>query len=468
MLSLKQRLALRTRADIERFLAKLSPREANVLQRDWSFLARPKQLAPKGDWRTWLLLSGRSFGKTRAGSEWILQRVKQGYKSIALIAETKADARDVMVEVGESSILRVAPPELRPIYEPSKRRLTWKNGAIGTIFSGDEPDQLRGPQFDTAWVDEIAKFKYPSECWDNLELALRLGPNPQVLVTTTPRPIGIIRKLIDDPDTVTVKGSTYENQDNLSDRYIKRLLDKYEGTTIGRQEIYAELLSENPGAFWKRDTMLDAFRVKQEPTLDKIVVALDVASTSKKTSDLTGIVVCGKRGEHGFALEDLSGRYSPKEWAKTAIDALHRYKGNEIIAESNQGGEMISTVIHDIDKNVAVRLVHACLGKAIRCEPIVSKYEQGKVHHVGTLERLEDELCNWVPGQGPSPNRLDGLVWGMWALLIDGERPVLPVYSIELGGKRDTSHDLGIYDNEPDGPWIPGIPGICDGQGNRL
>jgi len=467
MLSLKQRLALRGKAEIDRFLEKLSPKEASALQRDWLFLARPKQLAPEGEWRVWLLLSGRSFGKTRAGSEWILQRVKQGYKSIGLIGETKADCRDVMVEVGESSILRVASPQLRPIYEPSKRRLTWSNGAIATVFSGDEPDQLRGPQFDTAWVDELSKFKYPEETWDNLELALRLGPNPQVLVTTTPRPIGIIRKLIDDPDTVTVKGTSFENQDNLSPRYIKRLLAKYEGTTIGRQEIYAELLSENPGAFWNRTTMLDAFRVKQAPELEKIVIGLDVASTSKKTSDLTGVVVCGKAGKHGYVLEDLSDRYSPDQWAKTAIKALHKYRGNEIIAESNQGGEMIETVIHNVDENVPVRLVHACLGKAIRAEPIVSKVEQGLIHHVGTLDRLEDELCNWVPGQGKSPNRLDALVWGMWALLIDGEKPVLPVYSIELG-RTDHSHDMGDWGNESEDGWLPGIPGICDEHGNRI
>ena len=418
-LSLKQRLQLRTKAQIDAFVDKLLPVEANSLLHNWEFLARPEQLAPEGDWRTWLLLAGRSFGKTRAGSEWILQRIRQGYRHIAIIAETKADARDVMIEVGESSILKAATPELTPVYEPSKRRLTWDNGAIATVFSGDEPDQLRGPQFDTAWLDELAKFRYPQETWANLELALRLGENPQVLVTTTPRPIQIIRELVNDADTVTVKGNTYENEENLSQRYIKRLLARYEGTTLGRQELYAELLTENPGALWNREKMLDAFRVKQAPLLDRIVVGLDVASTSKKTSDLTGIVVAGIVGDQAYILEDLSGRYSPDKWANKAINALHKHQGNEIIAESNQGGEMIETVIHDIDENVPVKLVHACRGKAIRAEPIVAKAEQGKIHHVGTLERLEDELCNWEPGSSWSPNRLDAFVWALWALTIE-------------------------------------------------
>jgi len=409
--SLAQKLAILPTIR-DQFLESLSPQEATRLEWDWSFRARPEQIPPAGDWFCYLYRAGRGAGKSAAGANWVLQRVRDGFKRIALIGQSKADVRDTMIEVGPSSILRQSPPWETPVYEPSKRRITWPGGAIATVYSGDEPDQLRGPNFDSAWVDELAKFKFADETWDNLELALRAGQKPQVMVTTTPRPIGIIRKLINDSLTIDVTGSTFDNAANLSPRYIKRITGLYENTTIGRQELYGEILDQIPGALWTRD-MIDDYRVKQAPELERIVVAVDPAVTSKKTSDETGIIVAGTSDAHAFVLEDRTGRYTPDTWARKAIALYHRYHAGVIVCESNQGGDVLKQVIHDIDDSINVRLVHATVGKAVRAEPIVAKYEQGKVHHVGNLERLEDELCTWVPGQGRSPNRLDALVWSL-------------------------------------------------------
>lgn len=416
----------------DQFLESLTPQEATRLEWDWSFRARPEQIPSPGDWFCYLYRAGRGAGKTAAGSNWILSRVRAGFKRIALIGQSKADVRDTMIEVGPSSILRQSPPWEKPVYEPSKRRITWSNGAIATVYSGDEPDQLRGPNFDTAWVDELAKFKYPDETWSNLELALRAGQRPQVFVTTTPRPIGIIRKLINDPSTVDVTGSTFDNASNLSPRYIERIASLYEGTTLGRQELYGEILDQIPGALWTRD-MIDDYRAKESPEFERIVVAVDPAVTSKKTSDETGIIVAGTSDGHAFILEDRTGRYTPDTWARKAIALYNSYQAGVIVCESNQGGDVLQQVIHDIDDSVNVKLVHASTGKAVRAEPVVAKYEQGKVHHVGTLERLEDELCTWVPGQGRSPNRLDALVWSLTELF-ESSSISTDVYLVDLSG----------------------------------
>jgi len=297
----------------------LSDEECATLYYNWGFWARKEQLSPDTDWFIWLLQAGRGFGKTRTGAEWVLKRVQQGYKRIALVGQTKGDVRDTMVEIGDSAILNIAPPWLMPEYEPSKRRLVWSNGAVAMIYSGDEPGQLRGPQHDSAWVDELAKFKYSQETWDNLEMGLRIGNKPQVVVTTTPRPIPIIRKLIKDKKTFVTRGSTYDNKENLSPSFIKRVLDKYEGTRLGRQELKGEVLEDTVGALWILST-IDKLRVKTVPQFTRVVVALDPAASSNEDSNETGLIVAGLgKDGHGYILYDGSCIASPNDWASRAI-----------------------------------------------------------------------------------------------------------------------------------------------------
>lgn len=403
----------------EAILSAYTDERLERLRYDWSFWARPKQLPPPGDWFGWLILAGRGFGKTRTGSEWILQRVALGYKRIALVGQTKADVRDTMIEVEESSILKVAPPWLMPVYEPSKRRLTWpQTGAVATSFSGDEPDQLRGPQHDTAWVDEAAKFKYPKETIDNLEMGLRLGTDPRMICTTTPRPIPIIKKWVKDPDFIVTTGNTYENIGNLAPTFIKRVVNKYEGTRLGRQELHAEILDDDPNALWSRD-ILEASRVTQYPDLHMITVNVDPhASTGT-----TGIVVTGVAYHdgvlHGYTLDDVSSAEGakPNEWGLAVVAAYHKWKADLIVGEVNNGGDMIENVIRNVQggRNVAYKAVRATRGKHTRAQPISALFEQGRWHMVGMFALLEDELCSWVPGDD-SPNRLDAMVWGGYAM----------------------------------------------------
>lgn len=396
----------------------LTPSELTTLNRDWRFWARDKQLPPDGDWFVWLMQSGRGTGKTWVGSHLVIEHAREYPRfPIALVGQTKADVRDTMVEVGDSSILNVSPPDFRPDYEPSKRRLTWKNGAVAMIYSGDEPDQLRGPQHGFAWVDELAKFKYPQETWDNLEMGLRLGPNPQIAVTTTPRPILIIRQLLADPDVVVTRESTFENIANLSPRFIERLKAKYEGTRLGRQELYGDILEDTPGALWKRD-VLDAGRVKDYPHLVRIVVAIDPAVTATEDSDETGIIVAGVDDKGvGYVLDDLTVKASPDAWARRAVEAYHRHHADRIVAESNNGGDMVEHTIRTVDRTVSLKQVKASRGKYTRAEPIAAMYEQGRIHHVGLFAELEDQLCTWVPGDD-SPDRLDAMVWALTDLMI--------------------------------------------------
>jgi len=383
----------------------------------WAQTARPEQLEPAGDWYCWLIRSGRGWGKTRTGAEWVLQRVRQGYKRIALVAQTKADARDTMIELGESSLLKVAPAGLRPVYEPSKRRLTWAGGAVATVFSGDEPDQLRGPQHDTAWVDELAKFKYPRDTWDNLLFGLRVGKCPRVLVTTTPRPLKLLRDIIARPTTIDVRRSSRDNFDNLSDVYRREVIEPLAGTRLGRQEIDGEILEDTPGALWKR-SWLDDKRVQAAPELARVVVAIDPAATSGDDSDETGIVVAGLGVDgRGYVLADYSRRDTPDGWARAAVRAYHAHQANLIVAETNQGGEMVTHTLRTAWPLAPISTVHASRGKATRAEPISALYEQGRVSHVGSLPELEDQLCNWVPGAA-SPDRLDALVWALTHLRI--------------------------------------------------
>ena len=389
----------------------LTPAEADEVYIDWRFWSRPDQRAPTGSWRIWLILAGRGYGKTRCGAEWVLEQVRRGSRRIALVGETKADVRDVMVE-GESGILACSGNQ-RPLYEPSKRRLTWRNGAMATCYSGDEPDQLRGPQHDGAWLDELAKYRYAEETWSNLDLGLRLGDDPQAVVTTTPRPIPIIRELVNDKRATITRGSTYDNLPNLAESFASRIIERYEGTRLGRQELHAEILDDIPGALWQRDD-IDAHRRANPPaSCERIVVGIDPAVTSGEEADETGIVVAAVADGHGYVLEDLSGHYTPSEWASEALKAYYRHNADRIVAEGNQGGEMVEHTIRTLDRNASFRAVRASRGKIRRAEPIAALYEQHRVHHCGMFPALEDQLCTYTPDTADSPDRLDALVWAL-------------------------------------------------------
>lgn len=411
-----QSFASLTGTQRENILNDFSEEELYYLHHDWQLLARPAQRLPLGNWFTWLLRSGRGYGKTRTGSETVIGWAMAGYSPIALVGQTKADVRDTMVEIGDSSILRVSPPWFRPVYESSKRRLVFPNGSICVIYSGDESDQLRGPQHMKAWVDELAKFKYPQETWDNLEMGLRKGNNPQVICTTTPRPIKIIRDLIADTRTVQTRGCTLDNAANLNPLFIERMKSKYEGTRLGRQEINGDILDDNPESLWKRSD-IDNNKVRQIPELTYVVVGVDPAATSKDGSDDTGIIAAGKSKDgHFYILDDCTCHLTPQGWGEAAITAYHKHQANKIVGETNNGGEMVEHTLKTIDPSIPFKAVHASRGKATRAEPVSALYEQGRIHHFGTFPELEDQLCEWVPGAENSPDRLDALVWSITEL----------------------------------------------------
>lgn len=414
----------------EEALNALPPAVRAALRYSWEFWARPNQLAPPGDWTTWLILAGRGFGKTRTGAETIREWVcgetplSPGRCSrIALVAETAPDARDVMVE-GPAGILACHPKEFRPTYEPSKRRVTWANGAYATLFNAVEPDQLRGPQHDAAWCDELAKFRYMQETWDQLQFGLRLGEHPRALVTTTPRPLPLIRKLLNAPEVFVTRGRTFDNAANLAATFLRQIDDRYGGTRLGRQELEGEILEDIPGALWTR-SQIDEYRVTEDeaPDMERILVAVDPAASNEEGSDENGIVGVGLARDNdgyarGYVLADRSLRGSPEEWARTAVKLYRELSADRIIAEKNNGGEMVASVIRSIDRSVPVTLVHASRGKHVRAEPISALYEQGRVHHVGRFDKLEDQMClfsidNLRDKNTGSPDRVDALVWGL-------------------------------------------------------
>ncbi|MEQ8396516.1 terminase family protein [Thalassobaculum sp.] len=404
-----------------KILNELTGREAAVLLHDWPFWARPKQMPPAGDWRVWLILAGRGFGKTRTGAEWVRSLAESGRaRRIALVAETAADARDVMIE-GESGLLACCPPWERPRYEPSKRRVTWPNGAIATSFSADDPDQLRGPQFDAAWADEIAKWRYEA-AWDNLVLGLRLGADPRCVATTTPKPRAWLARLMADRGTVVTRGATRENAGNLAPGFLDQILARYAGTRLGRQEIDGEFLAEIPGALWTR-TLIEAARAAPGavPDLARIIVAVDPAVTSGSDSDETGIVVAGVDREGRFwVLEDLSGRVSPDLWARRTADAYRRHRADAVVCEVNQGGDLVAATLRTVDGSLPVRSVRATRGKRLRAEPVAALYEQGRVRHAGSFPELEDQMAGFTGASGDaSPDRLDALVWALTDLAFD-------------------------------------------------
>jgi len=366
-----------------------------------------------------LFLVGKSFiatHNTRTGAEQVREWVSEGYKYINLLAKTPGEARDVMVQ-GESGILNCCPSWDMPQYEPSKLKITWKNGAVASIYSGENPEQSRGGQCEKAWCDEIAKYRYPEIALDNLMFGLRLGDNPQIVITTTPKPIKTIKELLTDKNTVITRGSTYENIGNLANAFIQTVIKKYENTRIGRQELYAEILDDNPNALWRRvDIDQSRITLDKVPDLIKIVVAIDPATTSNEESDDTGIVVAGKDAQgHGYILDDRTIKASPDGWGKEAVKAYYRWKADRIIGEANNGGDMIEFVIRSVDKNAPYKKVTATRGKVIRAEPIAALYEQKKIHHAGYFADLEDQYCEWVPGD-KSPNNLDAAVWALTEL----------------------------------------------------
>ena len=406
-----------------------------VARRDrdpWAAAARPSQLPPPGDWRVWLFLAGRGAGKTRAGSEWVRAQVTDhGRRRVALVGPTAADVRDVMVE-GESGLLAVCDRYgVRPLYEPSKRRVTWPNGAIATTYSADEPDRLRGPQHDLALCDEVAAWRRP-EAWDMLMFGLRLGTDPRAAAMTTPRQVPLLRRILADPTTATTRGTTYDNRANLAPAFVEQIVARYEGTRLGRQELAGELLEDVEGALWTL-ARIDAARVPPDhavPPLARIVVGVDPqAGYDDENGSETGVVVAGRddRGgrdrDHAYVLADASGNLTPDGWARAAVRAYHAWRADRIVAEANQGGEMVRKVLRTVDPSVPITLVHASRGKLTRAEPVAAAYEQGRVHHVGGFGKLEDQMTTYVPGK-PSPDRMDAAVWALTDLLLSARGKV--------------------------------------------
>jgi phage terminase large subunit-like protein len=375
--------------------------------------------AARGDWVTWLILAGRGFGKTRTGAEAVRSWVRS-FPYVNLIGATADDARDIMIE-GESGILAICPRYERPRYLPSKRRLEWPNGARSLIFTADEPERLRGKQHMKLWCDELCAWRHP-EAFEQALLGLRLGPLPQAVITTTPRPIRLLRELIADTGTVTTRGSTYDNRAHLSTGFFTRIISRYEGTRLGRQELHAELLEDVEGALWS-NALIEAARVTKAPDMERIVVAIDPATTSGEKADETGIVVAGKGVDgHAYVFRDLSCRLTANEWGTRAVNAYREFKADRIIAEVNNGGDLVENVIRTVDQYVPYKAVHAKRGKVTRAEPISALYEQGRVHHVGMFAGLETQMCSFVPDNlDGSPDRVDALVWALTELMLDSE-----------------------------------------------
>jgi predicted phage terminase large subunit-like protein len=400
-------------------------RLADALEGSWAANARPEQLPPPGEWSVWLVLAGRGFGKTWTGANWVHATAMRSGCRIALVGPTAADVRDTMVE-GESGILSICPDFERPTYEPSKRRLTWPNGSMATMFSAEEPSRLRGPQHGFAWVDELAAMQNMQETWAQLMFGMRLGQRPRTLITTTPKPSKLLKEIMgrEGKDVVITRGSTYDNRANLPESFLSEIISKFEGTRLGRQELNAELLTDTPGALWQMD-WIDGARVQKAPDLRRVVVAIDPAVSLGEDSDETGIVVAGLASDgHVYVLQDLSGRFAPHEWARRAIAAFDEHKADRIIGEANNGGLLIRHTLETLRPTISYRAVHASRGKVTRAEPISALYEQRKVHHVGGgLSALEDQMCAFTANQerrpGESPDRVDALVWAITELAVD-------------------------------------------------
>jgi len=402
--------------EVRAVIESLSPAEAEALRFNWNWWARRNQRAPESAWANWLILAGRGFGKTRIGAE-MVRRWVQDFPLVNLIGATAADARDIMIE-GESGILAICARDERPLYVPSKRRLEWPNGARSLIFTADEPERLRGKQHMKLWADELASWRRP-EAFGQAMLGLRLGALPQVVITTTPKPAKLIRELIANSETVVTRGSTYDNRANLAPGFYAQIIKRYEGTRIGRQELNAELLDEVEGALWSI-AMIEDTRVLKAPDMVRMVVAIDPATTSGEDSDETGIVVAGRGADgHAYVFRDLSCRLSSNGWGNRAINAYREFGADRIVAEVNNGGDLVEDVLRVINGNISYKAVHASRGKVVRAEPISALYEQKKVHHVGSFPELETQMCSFVPDNlDSSPDRVDALVWALTELML--------------------------------------------------
>lgn len=427
-------LACAAQEEVDAFLTGLGDNALASLPWLFEFWALPHQLPPQGDWKSWVIMGGRGAGKTRAGSEWVRTRVEGAVRDapgacrrVALVGETFDQVREVMV-FGESGILACSPPDRRPKWEATRRRLVWPNGAVAMAYSAHEPEALRGPQFDAAWVDELAKWKKAEEAWDMLQFALRLGDHPQQVVTTTPRNVDVLKRILHNASTVTTHAATDVNRAYLAESFLTEVEGRYGGTRQGRQELEGILLDDVEGALWST-SVIERCRVEQMPVPDRVVVALDPAVTGGAGADECGIVVAGVAGSgspqnwQAYVIEDASIRGGPLDWAKAAISAMDRHKAERLVAEVNQGGDLIESVLRQVDPLVPFRPLRAGRGKALRAEPVAALYEQGRVHHLRGLSLgiLEDQMCRMTmagyQGRG-SPDRLDALVWAMHELMI--------------------------------------------------
>ena len=401
----------------------LSLEEVRELLQDWRLWAREDQLPPEPlDWRNWLVLGGRGAGKTRAGAEWVRAKALglwcTAAKHIGIIGPSLVEARMVMIE-GPSGLLSVHTDEERPDYEPSKRLITWPNGSVAQVFSADEPESLRGPQFEACWCDELGKWKHPDEAWSMLQFAMRLGEHPQCVVTTTPRPTALLKRLLNEEGTVVSRATTFENAANLAPAFMRDIEARYGGTRMGRQELIGELIEDDPEALFKRD-LIEKARVKLAPNLKRIVVSVDPPAGFGKKSNACGIVVAGvDDAGKVYVLEDATIRgMRPAQWAKRAVKLYQDWKADRVVAEVNQGGAMVEQVLREVNADVSYKSVHASRGKAARAEPVAALYEQGRVFHVGAFPELEDEMCTQIKGGIHSPDRLDALVWAVTELLL--------------------------------------------------
>lgn len=470
-------------------LRKLKPEQLEVLYWSWSAQARPNQRLPPGLWTIWLLLAGRGFGKTRTGAETVREWVAEGSRRLALVAATPADARDVMIQ-GESGLLNIYPARLRPNYQSSLRRVTWENGAQATIYSAhkhSDKSGLRGPQHEKAWGDEPAKWQYPDNL-DQLMLGLRLGTNPQAILTGTPRSIPLIRDLVKESrkESPTVKltlGTTYENRANLAESWFTRIINKYTGTRLGEQELLAKILDDVQGALWTHKMIMacydevpsiiyneildvagqqiSAINGVLRDSMERIVIAVDPSVSDGKPVDVTaeqsaetGIMVCGRRQNRGHLLQDRSLYAHPSQWAQEAVDAFHAWNADYIVAEKNNGGELVRVTIQSVPgaRSIPVKLVSASRGKYTRAEPVALLHERGGIKHHLTCPELEDQLTTWVPGM-KSPDRLDAYVWGMTELLVD-----LMEFGISMGGEDDPP---------PTGERLTDVPKVLVGDAKQ-
>jgi phage terminase large subunit-like protein len=407
-------------ADGKTHVAGLSDAAVEALYFNWSHWAYEQQREPEGDWTTWLFMGGRGCGKTRTGAEWVRQLATQEVSPIALVGETMNEALAVMVR-GESGLFKVCPDEQRPRLRG--HQLIWPNGVEATLMSASDPDRFRGPQFAAAWCDEVAKWPDAEAAWDMLQFGLRLGDRPRQLVTTTPRPVPLLRRLLADPRTVLRRMATRENHAHLAPDFLEAVVGRYQGSVLGRQELEGELIEDDPGALWQRSM----FRRFTGGEIGRIIVAVDPPVTGKTRSDACGMVVAGRVGEAVAVLEDCTlQQAAPLAWARRAVAAFQAHGADAIVVEVNQGGDLVKQVIAQVDANVPVREVRASRGKWLRAEPVAALYGRGLVSHVDGLTALEDEMCAFGAdgrSEGHSPDRVDALVWAVTELLLGGEGP---------------------------------------------